>query len=90
MVALSSTAVVLRILSERGDVEMPHGRNSLGVLLTQDMAVVPLALLMTILGGDGDPQQVAWNVGRLLLLAGSLIIGAVSHQQGGNVGVGNP
>ncbi|MCA9058584.1 MAG: cation:proton antiporter [Planctomycetaceae bacterium] len=75
MVALSSTAVVLRLLMERGEMEMPHGRNSLGVLLTQDMAVVPLALLMTILGGEGAAGDVAWNVGRLLLLAGGLIVG---------------
>jgi len=47
MVSLSSTAVVLRILVERGELDLPHGRNSLGVLLAQDMAVVPLALLMT-------------------------------------------
>ena len=75
MVSLSSTAVVLRILMERGDFEMPHGRNSLGVLLTQDMAVVPLALLMTILGGEGTASEVAWNVGKLLLMAGGLIVG---------------
>ncbi len=75
MVALSSTAVVLRILGERGDIEMPHGRNSLGVLLTQDMAVVPLALLMTILGGDGNPGEVAWNVAKLLMMASGLIVG---------------
>jgi len=75
MVALSSTAVVLRILMERGDLEMPHGRNCLGVLLTQDMAVVPLALLMTILGGEGSANEIGWNVGKLLLVAGGLIFG---------------
>lgn len=75
MVALSSTAVVLRILMERGELEMPHGRNSLGVLLTQDMAVVPLALLMTILGGEGSANEIAWNIGKLLLMAGGLIVG---------------
>lgn len=75
MVALSSTAVVLRLLMERGELEMPHGRNSLAVLLTQDMAVVPLAMLMTILGGEGAPAEIAWDVGRLLLMAGGLIMG---------------
>ncbi len=75
MVALSSTAVVLRILMERGEMEMAHGRNSLGVLLTQDMAVVPLALLMTILGGEGTATEVAWNVGGLLIMAVGLIVG---------------
>lgn len=75
MVAISSTAVVLRILMERGEMEMPYGRNSLGVLLTQDMAVVPLALLMTILGGKGAMTEVIWDVGKLLLMAGGLIAG---------------
>ncbi len=75
MVSLSSTAVVLRILMERGEMEMPHGRNSLGVLLTQDMAVIPLALLMTILGGEGAAGDVAWNVVKLLGMASGLIAG---------------
>lgn len=75
MVALSSTAVVLRILSERSEMEMPHGRNSLGVLLTQDMAVVPLALLMTILGGAGNADEIARNIGKLLLMSIGLITG---------------
>ncbi|QDS93927.1 Inner membrane protein YbaL [Roseimaritima multifibrata] len=72
MAALSSTAVVLRILMERSELEMPHGRNSLGVLLTQDIAVVPLAVLMTVLGGDGTPKDVAMDVGKLVLMAGGL------------------
>ena len=75
MIALSSTAVVLRILMERGELETPHGRNSLGVLLTQDMAVVPLALLMTLLGGGGSSDGVAGEIVRLLLLASALVIG---------------
>lgn len=75
MVSLSSTAVVLRILLERSEIEMPHGRNSLGVLLSQDVAVVPLAILMTILGGEGTTSAIAWNVGRLVLMAGGLVLG---------------
>lgn len=75
MIALSSTAVVLRILMERGEVDMPHGRNCLGVLLTQDIAIVPLALLMTILGGEGSYQEIFIQVGELLLFAAALIVG---------------
>jgi CPA2 family monovalent cation:H+ antiporter-2 len=75
MISLSSTAVVLRMLMERSELEMPHGRNSLAVLLTQDMAVVPLALLMTVLGGEGTAIDVAWDVGKLLLSATVLIVG---------------
>lgn len=74
MIALSSTAVVLRILLERGEIDMPHGRNSLGVLLTQDIAVVPLAVLMTVLGGGGTPGEVAMDVGKLVLMAGGLAV----------------
>ena len=75
MVALSSTAVVLRMLMERGEMEMPHARNSLAVLLTQDIAVVPLALLMTLLGGEGTATDVALDVGKLLVMAAGLIAG---------------
>jgi CPA2 family monovalent cation:H+ antiporter-2 len=77
MVALSSTAIVLRILEERNELEMPHGRNSLAVLLTQDMAVVPLALLMTILGGQGSAGEMAWDVAKLLGSAAVLIVAFV-------------
>jgi len=62
-------------LMERGEMEMPHGRNSLGVLLTQDMAVVPLALLMTVLGGGGTAGEIVLDVAKLLLMAGGLILG---------------
>lgn len=75
MISLSSTAVVLRMLMERAELEMPHGRNSLAVLLTQDMAVVPLAILMSLLAGGGSPAEVAWNIGQLLLVAAALVCG---------------
>lgn len=77
MFSLSSTAVVLRILMERSELEMPHGRNALAVLLTQDMAVVPLAILITILGGTGAPVEVLLGVGKLILTASGLILGLV-------------
>ena len=49
MAALSSTAVVLRVLVDRAAIDSIHGRNALGILLLQDIAVVPLVLLVTIL-----------------------------------------
>jgi len=75
MISLSSTAVVLRLLIERAEGEAPHGRNSLAVLLVQDMAVVPLALLVAMLGGDGGFGAVATNAGKILLLAAGLVVG---------------
>lgn len=73
MISLSSTAVVLHMLNERAELEMPHGRNSLAVLLTQDMAVVPLALLMTLLAGGDSPLEVLLDAGRLTLMAVALV-----------------
>ena len=46
LLALSSTAIVLRLFQERGESETPHGRNGLGILIFQDLAVVPMMLML--------------------------------------------
>jgi len=51
VLALSSTAIVLQMLSERGEVDAPHGRFVLATLLFQDLAFVPMGLIVPILGG---------------------------------------
>ena len=57
-VAMSSTAIVLRILAERMQLETPHGRDIVGVLLFQDLAVVPLLILIPAIGdASGDLAQ---------------------------------
>jgi monovalent cation:proton antiporter-2 (CPA2) family protein len=53
--ALSSTAIGLQILQERGELGSPYGRSALGVLILQDMAVVPLLALLPLLSG-GSPR----------------------------------
>ena len=75
VVALSSTAVVLRTLADRGEIDSVHGRTALGVLLVQDVAVVPLVLLIETLGGEGSAGQVAWDVGRDLLYGTLMVAG---------------
>jgi CPA2 family monovalent cation:H+ antiporter-2 len=52
--ALSSTAVVLRVLVDRVEIDSVRGRSALGILLLQDMAVVPMVLLVTILSPQGN------------------------------------
>ena len=47
--SLSSTAIVLKVLNETGDIHRPYGRNSLGILIFQDLAVIPILLMITIL-----------------------------------------
>ena len=73
IVSLSSTATTLRVLMDRGEIDSTHGRESGGVLLVQDMAVVPLAVLLTLLAGSGHPAQLAVDVGRTVLLAAGLV-----------------
>ena len=52
--AMSSTAIVIRLLVERLETESPHGRGAIGVLLFQDLAVVPLLILIPALAGTGE------------------------------------
>ncbi|NQU47600.1 MAG: cation:proton antiporter [Planctomycetes bacterium] len=73
IVALSSTACVLRVLVARAEIESVHGRHVLGILLMQDIAVVPLVLLVTVLGGEGSIAQVGGEVVKTLAWAGVLV-----------------
>jgi CPA2 family monovalent cation:H+ antiporter-2 len=50
LISLSSTAIVLKLLSDRNELEAPHGRISLGILIFQDLAVVPMFLIIPVLG----------------------------------------
>ncbi|HET7200141.1 MAG TPA: cation:proton antiporter, partial [Burkholderiales bacterium] len=57
-IAMSSTAIVIRVLAERLQLETAHGRDIIGVLLFQDLAVVPLLILIpAIAEGGGDLAQ---------------------------------
>ena len=72
LIALSSTAIVLRVLVDRSEIDSLHGRKALAILLTQDAAVVPLVLLVTILGRGGDLQGAGLHVVKTLAAAGGL------------------
>lgn len=69
IIALSSTACVLRLLVARAEIESVHGNHALGVLLVQDAAVVPLVLLASILGGDEGASGIMMTA--LLKLGGA-------------------
>jgi CPA2 family monovalent cation:H+ antiporter-2 len=51
LVALSSTVLGLKLLLERGEIDAPHGRAALGILLLQDLLVIPMMLAVPILAG---------------------------------------
>ena len=52
--AMSSTAIVSKMLAERLEIETAHGRNIFGVLLFQDLAVVPLLIVISAFGGESS------------------------------------
>ena len=55
LVALSSTAIVLKLIQERAEVDTPHGRTALGILIFQDIIIVPMILVTPLLAGaTGD------------------------------------
>lgn len=53
IVALSSTAIIMKLLSDRGELSSPHGKISVGILIFQDLCVVPLMLFTQMLSGQG-------------------------------------
>lgn len=70
LVALSSTAIVLRGLAERGETDAPHGRFTIGALIFQDLCVIPMMLLVPILAGKGEGNpalEIAWALGKAVL-----------------------
>ncbi|NOQ66489.1 MAG: potassium transporter KefB, partial [Desulfobacterales bacterium] len=52
LISLSSTAIVLRLIQERAEVDTPHGRTGLGILLFQDVIIVPMILITPMLAGS--------------------------------------
>jgi CPA2 family monovalent cation:H+ antiporter-2 len=73
MVAMSSTACVLRLLTDRAEIDSQHGRTALGVLLVQDVAVVPMMLLVSIMATGGDWDLIVGKLALALILAALLI-----------------
>ena len=75
--ALSSTAIVTQVLIERGEFATPLGRRAFSILLFQDLAVVPLIMLVTILSGGGASEG-PWEFARLVGLALLQAVGAIA------------
>lgn len=87
IVAVSSTAIVLRGLEERSEMETSHGRLTLGILLFQDLCVVPMMMAIPFLSGKGTSGlDIVITVGKAaivitgVLFASRLIVPRVLHQ----------
>lgn len=72
--ALSSTAIVLKSYIERAEIDSPHGRAGVGILLFQDLSIVPMMLMIPILGGSkgSSPSQIV-----VTLVIAAAAIGAI-------------
>ncbi len=54
LIAMSSTVIVMKVLSDRGEIDSPQGRLTTAILIFQDLSVVVIVLLMPVLGGKSD------------------------------------
>ena len=69
--AMSSTAIVMKMLAERAQVDTEHGKRIVGVLLFQDLAVVPLLVIIPALGSEAS--SLAWTLAVALVKAAALL-----------------
>ena len=76
-IAMSSTAIIVKLLSERLEMESEHGKRIMGVLLFQDLAVVPLLVLIPALGAPAETLLISLAIAALkaAVLVGLLLTG---------------
>ncbi|MCL4157312.1 UNVERIFIED_CONTAM: hypothetical protein GTU68_028042 [Idotea baltica] len=76
--ALSSTAIGIQTLNERGELSTPYGQKSFSILLLQDLAIVPLLAMVAALaprtGSDSEPVGLTTAFLELGLIAGSVVL----------------
>lgn len=70
--AMSSTALLTKLLGERLELDAPHGREVVGVLLFQDLAVVPLLILIPSF--SQAPETMAWLMGIAVVKAAAMLL----------------
>jgi glutathione-regulated potassium-efflux system protein KefB len=77
--AMSATAIALKILEERGQLQQPYGQRAFAILLFQDMSVVPLLALLPLLAPAADSHVVQFSdtfiaVGRIVLCIAVVVV----------------
>jgi Kef-type K+ transport system membrane component KefB len=70
----SSTIIIVKILSDKRELEKLHGRIALGFLIVQDIVVVVVMVVLSTLGTESD-SSVAWQIGRIVLTGVGLLAG---------------
>jgi CPA2 family monovalent cation:H+ antiporter-2 len=76
LAALSSTAIVLKVYTERGALDSAAGRIVIPIALFQDLCIIPLVLLVNVLGGAaGSAWQAVTKVGVAAVVVAALVLG---------------
>lgn len=70
--SMSSTAIVLKIYQDRDEIDTPHGKNALAILIFQDLIVVPMMLLAPIMSGQSE--NIGISILSLLIKAAIVIV----------------
>ena len=76
VITLSSTAVVLKLYGERGELRTPQGNAALAILLFQDFLVIPMVVLTPLLAGNAgaSPRDFALRFGAALVAIGLVVV----------------
>jgi CPA2 family monovalent cation:H+ antiporter-2 len=76
VVSLSSTAIVLRTLADRGEMDAPHGGAAVAILIFQDLMIVPMVLIAPFLGGTGELSTMPLVIAKALAFVGGAVLAA--------------
>lgn len=77
LVSLSSTAIVVKILFDRAEISAPYGRTSIGILIFQDLCVVPFMLLVPLIAGAREGiGDIAVTMTKSFMIVGIILLAA--------------
>jgi CPA2 family monovalent cation:H+ antiporter-2 len=74
MIAMSSTMVVLKLLIERGELDTAHGRLMIGILLVQDVAIIPMMAIMPAIGKPEWASALGIAVLKAVIFIGAMFV----------------
>ena len=81
VIPLSSTAIVLKSLNETGEINRKYGKNGLGILIMQDIAVIPILLIIWFLSTNlhhtGSQSEGTIFIILKMMLGGTLLVGTL-------------
>ncbi len=76
LIALSSSAIVLRFLQQKGTTNTPTGRLTLAILVFQDIMIAPMLLMIPLLSGQIEPtfSDALWTIGKVVVVFGAVLL----------------